>query len=216
EPVPTPKVEDRTPPVPDADIATAQEKKRLKQEKEEQEKAAQQKKLEDQRKQEELEKKQEEKEKQEAAEKKREEEDKKLAEKKQQQEEQKRLQKMHDEDKARMLREAGGNPGTGSPTAPGKPGGNGAWIGKVQAKIKSLIVFNAPPGADQNATAQFSVSLLPDGSVASVRLTGSSGNPAWDEAVKRAIENAAPYPFDSSTGSVPRQFTSSNRLGDQK
>jgi len=213
-PVPTPKVEDQTPPVPDPDIATAQEKKRLKEEQEEKDKIAAKKRLDEQKAEEEKRKEAQE----EADKKKREEQEKKLADQKQQEQDQKKLQKMRDEDKARMIREAGGTPG--APTTPGKPSGGGqgnaAWIGKVQAKVKSLIVFNPSPGADPDATAQFSVTLLPDGSIGGpVRLTKSSGNPAWDDAVKRAIENAAPYPPDS-TGNVPRQFTSSNRLGDQK
>lgn len=217
-PVPTPKVEDQTPPVPDPDIATAQEKKRLKEEKDREE-AAKQKKIEEQRKEDELDK---QKEKQEAEKKKEDDkkkldDQKKLDEKKQQQEEQKRIEKARADEKARILKEAGGNPGASAPTTPGKPGaGSGAWVGKVQAKIKSLIIFNPGPGADPNATAQFDVSLLPDGSVASVRLTKSSGISAWDDAVKRAIEAAAPYPADTSSGTVPRQFTSSNRLGDKQ
>jgi colicin import membrane protein len=214
-PVPTPKVEDQTPPVPDPDIATAQEKKRLKEEQEERDRIAAQKKIDEARKEEEDKRKELAKE---EAEKKQKEEQRKLADKKQQQDEQKKMQKLHDEEKARIMREAGGAP-AGAPTAPGKSSGGGqgnaAWVGKVQAKIKSLIIFNPSPGADPDATAQFSVTLLPDGSVASVRLTKSSGISAWDDAVKRAIENAQPYPNDSS-GVVPRQFTSSHRLGDQK
>ncbi len=216
-PVPTPKVEDQTPPVPDPDIATAQEKKRLKEEREEQEQIAKQKKLDEQRKQEELQKEKQKEQEKRDADKKREEEQKKLDDKKQQADEQKKMQKLRDEERARITKEAGGNSNASSPSVPGKPGaGSAAWVGKVQAKVKSLITFNPGPGADSNATVQFDVTLLPDGSVGPIKLTKSSGNSAWDDAVKRAIENAAPYPIDTSSGIVPRQFTSSNRLGDQK
>ncbi len=209
-PVPIPKVEDQTPPVPDPDIATAQEKKRLKEEQEAKDKIAAQKKIEEQQKAEAEEKRKEE---QQEAEKKRQDDLKKA--KAEAEADKKLQQKWRDQDRANMTGAA-----PGAPTKPGKPGnpsgqGDAAWVGKVQAKIKSLIIFNPSPGADPDATAQFAVALLPTGQVASVKLTKSSGIPAWDDAVKRAIENAEPYPADSS-GTVPRQFTSSHRLGDQK
>ncbi|MBV8636236.1 MAG: TonB family protein [Burkholderiaceae bacterium] len=209
-PVPVPKVEDRAPVDEDAEIKTAQEKKRLKEEQEAQEKAAQQKKLEERRKQEELQKQKE----QEEADKKREEAEKKAAEKKQQLEEQKKLDKIAAEDRKRMM--AGGSPTTGSQTTSGGPGkGDAGWGAKVKAKIKSLIIFDAPPGANPDATVEFAVKLLPDGSVASVRQTKSSGIPAFDQAVERAINAAAPYPPDN-TGIVPKSFTSSHRLADKQ
>jgi colicin import membrane protein len=210
-PVPTPKVEDQTPPVPDPDIATAQEKKRLKEEQDEKDKIAAQKKLEERQAEEEAKR----KEAQEEADKKRKEEEQKLAEKKQQQDEQKKLDKILKDDRARMTRDAGGNPGASSPTAPGKPGsGDAAWGSKVKAKITSLIIFNPSPDANPNANAQFTVTLLPDGSVASVNLTKPSGIPGFDDVVERAIKAAAPYPADH-TGIVPRQFTSTHFLKDQ-
>lgn len=212
-PVPTPKVEDQTPPVPDPDIAIAQAKqKKLELERAEQEKIAQKKQLEKQQAEEKLKK-----EEQEKADKKREEDEKKQAEKKQQEQDQKLAKKLHDQDVARMKGEAaGGNPGASSPTAPGKPGkGDANWSDKVQAKVLSQIHFSRSASDNPDATAQFSVKLLPDGSVASVRLTKSSGITAFDEAVERAINAAAPYPSDN-TGTVPREFTSADRLGDQK
>jgi len=39
------------------------------------------------------------------------------------------------------------------------------------------------------------VRLLPTGEVLSVKVTQSSGNPAYDEAVVRAIEKSSPLPL---------------------
>ena len=206
QPVAPPKVEDKTPEVPDADINTA-----LKQKKDAEDAArlAAQKKAEEKQKADE-EKRQRE---QEAADRKREEDKKKADEKKQQDNDKKLLDKWAQQDRANMT--AGTPSSAATPAKPGGGKGDSAWAGKVSAKIKSLITFNPGPGANPNATVEFDVKLLPDGSVASVNRTKSSGIPAFDEAAERAIKAAAPYPPDKD-GVVPRYFPSSHRLGDQQ
>lgn len=65
--------------------------------------------------------------------------------------------------------------------------------GRILAKVKRSIVLPAElPG---NPQAVFEVVLLPGGDVLSVRLVKSSGHPAYDAAVERAIVKAQPFPL---------------------
>lgn len=66
-------------------------------------------------------------------------------------------------------------------------------IGKIIAKIRRNIVM--PPDVADDARAEFAVTLLPGGRVLSARLTRSSGNAAYDNAVERAIIKAQPLPL---------------------
>jgi len=208
QPVPTPKVEDRAPVDNDAEIRTAQQKK--KEAEDAARLAAEQKKAEEKKKADEARREKE----QEDAEKKREDDLKKKEQAKKDQAEKKLLDQARQAEIDRIKKEAG-NSTASAPARPGGGKGDSVWAGKVSAKIKSLISFNAGPSANPNATAEFDVKLLPDGSVASANLTKSSGIPAFDQAVERAIKAAAPYPPDKD-GIVPKYFPSSHRLGDQQ
>ena len=64
---------------------------------------------------------------------------------------------------------------------------------KIMAKIRSNIVM--PPDVVQDARAEFSVTLLPGGSVLPPKLIKSSGNTAYDNAVERAILKSDPLPL---------------------
>jgi colicin import membrane protein len=66
-------------------------------------------------------------------------------------------------------------------------------IGKIIAKIRRNIVM--PPDVADDARAEFAVTLLPGGGVLSARLTRSSGNAAYDNAVERAILKSQPLPL---------------------
>ena len=68
----------------------------------------------------------------------------------------------------------------------------GAWIAKIQAKIRSNV--NLPADVVGNPQAIFDVSLLPTGEVLTVKLKKSSGSKALDEAVERAILKSSPLP----------------------
>lgn len=63
---------------------------------------------------------------------------------------------------------------------------------RIAARIRDKVVV--PPGVDANVQAEFEVKLLQNGTVAAVRLTRSSGVPAYDRAVERAIDLAQPLP----------------------
>ena len=64
---------------------------------------------------------------------------------------------------------------------------------KIIAKIRRNIVM--PPDVPDNARAEFDVTLLPGGSVLSVRLAKPSGKEAYDSAVERAIFKSQPLPL---------------------
>ncbi|MDP4030303.1 MAG: TonB family protein [Gallionella sp.] len=66
-------------------------------------------------------------------------------------------------------------------------------IGKIVSKIRRNIVM--PPDVAEDARAEFSVTLLPGGTVLGARLTKSSGNAAYDNAVERAILKSQPLPL---------------------
>lgn len=67
------------------------------------------------------------------------------------------------------------------------------YISKIQAKVKRFVVL--PPDVPNNARVEFFVTLLPDGSVMSVRLAKSSGHAGYANAVERAIFKAQPLPL---------------------
>jgi colicin import membrane protein len=67
------------------------------------------------------------------------------------------------------------------------------YTGKIHDKIWRNVpdIQNVP----DDARAEFSVTLLPGGMVLNVRLTKSSGNAAYDNAVERAIWKSQPLPL---------------------
>jgi len=64
---------------------------------------------------------------------------------------------------------------------------------KIMDKIRRNIV--QPPDVPDNVRTEFSVTLLPGGSVLPPRLIKSSGNTAYDNAVERAILKSDPLPL---------------------
>lgn len=70
----------------------------------------------------------------------------------------------------------------------------GSWGSKVSSHIRANTVFQIPPELRGNPKAEFVVSLLPDGTIANLRLVRSSGVPAWDQAAERAIRRSDPLP----------------------
>ena len=63
----------------------------------------------------------------------------------------------------------------------------------IHNKIKRFVVV--PPDLKGNPEAEFTVVLLPDGEVMKATLVKSSGYPAYDAAVERAILRASPLPL---------------------
>ena len=63
----------------------------------------------------------------------------------------------------------------------------------ISEKIKKFIV--RPPNLQGNEEAEYDIVVLPDGNVLGVKLKRPSGNPAYDNAVERAISRAQPLPM---------------------
>lgn len=108
------------------------------------------------------------------------------------------------------LRAMAGAGATGSVAGSGGGVGNAMGTGgtasagyaeRVRAKVKPNILFD-PSAVNGNPSAVVSVQMAPDGSILSKRLTKSSGNGAYDEAVLRAVERSDPLPRDTN-GKAP-------------
>ena len=71
------------------------------------------------------------------------------------------------------------------------------YVRKIQNAVRRNII--EPPSLQGNPEATFSVRVLPGGEILedTLRLTRSSGNPAYDQAVERAIRKSSPLPVPS-------------------
>ena len=65
--------------------------------------------------------------------------------------------------------------------------------GRIRSKIHSYLVL--PPNLSGNPEVIYQVRLLPDGEVLKLTLVKSSGQPAYDKQVERAILRASPLPL---------------------
>ena len=215
EPAPPRRAAPAVPQEPDASIVLERDKRRLAQEKLAEEKlllaqktvkleklAAEKKRLEDKR---DLEKKQvEDKKKTELALKRREAQEA--------QEDAKRLEAQRQENIKRMAGLAGAS---GSPDATGpalkSSGPSSGYGGRIRARIKPNIVFTEDIAG--NPTAEVEVRTSPDGTITSRKLLKTSGLPAWDEAVLKAIDKTETLPRDVD-GRVPTPLVISFRPKD--
>ncbi|WP_279338529.1 cell envelope integrity protein TolA [Hydrogenophaga taeniospiralis] len=131
-------------------------------------------------------------------------EEKKLADQKREAQERREAElakKARDDQMRRILGQAGAS---GGPEARGSAqrssGPSSGYGAKVAAKIKPNII----PTRDypSNLKTVIYLGLLPDGTIASRRISQSSGNAAWDEEALRAIDRTRTVPRDTD-GSVP-------------
>ena len=90
-------------------------------------------------------------------------------------------------------------------------GPSGSYGGRVTAAVKPNIVFTE--SVVGNPLAEVEVRTAPDGTIVQRKLTKSSGNKAWDEAVLRALDKTERLPRDVD-GQVPSQFPISFRPKD--
>ena len=79
------------------------------------------------------------------------------------------------------------------------------YVRRIHDKIKALIVI--PPDLVGNPQAEFDVVQLPTGEVLEIRLTKSSGQKAYDNAVERAISKANPLPQPPDPSMFQRELT---------
>jgi len=66
------------------------------------------------------------------------------------------------------------------------------WKTRIHDRIKNKLVL--PPNVPDSARAEYSMTILPGGEVLSVKLRRTSGFPAYDAAIERAINAAVPLP----------------------
>lgn len=79
------------------------------------------------------------------------------------------------------------------------------YASKIRGKIRGNIVL--PPGIQGNPEAVFVVNQLPTGEVLDVTLKRSSGNPALDTAIERAIRKSSPLPKPDDPSLFQRDLT---------
>jgi colicin import membrane protein len=75
-------------------------------------------------------------------------------------------------------------------------------ISRISSHVRRFVVM--PPDVVGNPQAEFEVFLIPTGEVLNVKLSRSSGNPAYDNAVERAIRKASPLPLPTDPALVGR------------
>jgi colicin import membrane protein len=78
------------------------------------------------------------------------------------------------------------------------------YVRRIQVKVKSNWIL--PPDLKGNPEAVFLVSQLPSGEVLAARVLKSSGNPAYDTAVERAILKSSPLPLPASREDFSREL----------
>jgi len=192
-PEPAPKVQEVTPPPPNVDIALEQEKKRkLLAQRVQQAKAEKELKL-----------------KQEQAKRKAADEAKQAQAKKQQQQalaNAAALEAQRKQNIARALGLAGASGGeTAKGTAQISSGPSASYKNRLAALFKRNIIFSNVDSIQGNPKAEVQVKVSSTGLIMSAKLSKSSGVPAWDEAVLRAVEKTERIPLDEN-GKVVTDF----------
>ncbi|MES2412319.1 MAG: cell envelope integrity protein TolA [Pseudomonadota bacterium] len=120
--------------------------------------------------------------------------------------------KQRDEAMKRMMGLAGASGAAESTgTAQKSKGPSASYGAKVSAVVKPNIVFT--DDAAGNPVAEIEVTSSPSGTIISQRLVKSSGNPAWDDAVQKALVRTRIMPKDVD-GRVPSPMILSMRFRD--
>jgi colicin import membrane protein len=78
------------------------------------------------------------------------------------------------------------------------------YVNRIRAKVRQNWIL--PQDLQGNPEAVFDVVQLPTGEVLSVKLAKSSGNPAYDAAVERAILKSSPLPLPEPRSLFDRQL----------
>ena len=97
-----------------------------------------------------------------------------------------------------------GSAGSGGSGAAKVAGPSAGYAGKVREKVLPNVVFTNDTNG--NPVAEVEVTTTADGTILSQRLTKSSGNKAWDDAVRDAIVRSGSLPRDID-GRVPSPIT---------
>ena len=112
-----------------------------------------------------------------------------------QMEEEELMQRMVDEDAAREVRVA--RAAEVRAAASRRQAELAGMVGEYRNQISTKVRGNTrlPENLQGNPEVRCLVRLLPTGEVQSVKITRSSGNPAYDDAVVRAIQKSSPLPL---------------------
>jgi colicin import membrane protein len=102
-------------------------------------------------------------------------------------------------------------PATSTGTTQQSSGPSPSYPGRIRARIKPNIVFTEDIAG--NPTAEVEVRTSPDGTIVSRKLVKASGVTAWDEAVLKAIDKTEVLPRDVD-GRVPTPLVISFRPKD--
>ena len=128
--------------------------------------------------------------------------------KKEQAEAQRQAKALEAQREANLKRIAGMAGASGDANATGSAaqsaGPSAGYAGRIRARIKPNIVFADTVAG--NPVASVEVRVAPDGTITSRRIVKSSGAPAWDDAVLRAIDRTEILPRDTD-GRVPSSMT---------
>ncbi len=89
----------------------------------------------------------------------------------------------------------------------------GEYIARIQAKVRGNWIL--PQDLQGNPEAIFLVIQLPTGEILNTKLLKSSGNPAYDTAVERAILKSSPLPLPSDRSLFDRELKLTFRLRDK-
>ncbi|QNA89195.1 TonB C-terminal domain-containing protein [Massilia sp. Dwa41.01b] len=83
-----------------------------------------------------------------------------------------------------------------SPAIAGKSGEQvlPSYVASVTHAIRSNTLYGGSIPSEGNPSVTYRLELLPDGTVTAVTLQEPSGQPAFDEAVRRGILRASPLP----------------------
>jgi colicin import membrane protein len=120
----------------------------------------------------------------------------------------KEAQERHEREVASMLALAGKpSPGIASQTS--GPRGSSSYVSRVSQMIRGNTTYLAE-GNDSNPSVEFLVRLDPAGGIMTLKKISPSGNPAFDDAVERAIRKTEPFPPDGT--SVPNELRIVQRL----
>ncbi len=120
-------------------------------------------------------------------------------------------EKRRQENLQRMASLAGNGPQSSTGTAAQSAGPSASYAGRIKARILPNIVFSDTIAGNPQATVE--VKAGPDGTILGRRLIKSSGVPAWDDAVLRAIDKTEVLPRDTD-GRVPSSLEISFRPRD--
>jgi colicin import membrane protein len=124
-------------------------------------------------------------------------------EKRKKEQEDQKLAEFHAKEMKRILGQAGGAETKVEGNSTKTAGPSASYAGRIKARIRPNITFTDPISGNPLATVL--VKLAPDGTIIDKRLVKSSGVPAWDAAVMRAIEKTEILPRDID-GRVPPPF----------